>query len=320
MSTVPSARISCRLPAERRPANRTSSAAAQYATPTATSTLASVVLLPCGSSSETPTSDAPAANRNAKPRDIVARSAIAAESSGALGPVTLLVLLAGPAPARVVAADLLVLVHPALFDDRQRLLLVALGLGIADARGRRGSERAGGARATGVLDLARAAGAGCGVVLRRAVAVGALDLHLDVEDHAREVRPDGVHQVAEQLERLVLVGDERVDLGEPAQVDALAQVVHVVQVLAPALVDDLQQQVALQRAHQLVAELGFAPVVEGDRLAGERVGELDAVGMTGQLLLVGGDVGGEDVLQPGREAADVPVLDEVRARVVVDHA
>jgi hypothetical protein len=58
-----------------------------------------------------------------------------------------------------------------------------------------------------------------------------------VEDHPREVRPDGVHQVGEEGERLVLVGDERVDLGEPAQVDALAQVVHVVQVLAPALVD-----------------------------------------------------------------------------------
>ena len=59
----------------------------------------------------------------------------------------------------------------------------------------------------------------------------------------------------EEREGLVLVGDERIDLGEPAQVDALAQVVHVVEVLAPALVDDLQQQVALQRAHELLAEL-----------------------------------------------------------------
>ena len=58
--------------------------------------------------------------------------------------------------------------------------------------------------------------------------------------------------------RLVLVGDERIDLGEPAQVDALAQVVHVVQVLAPVVVDDLQQQVALERAHELLAELLLA--------------------------------------------------------------
>ena len=64
------------------------------------------------------------------------------------------------------------------------------------------------------------------------------------------------------VERLVLVGDDRLDLGEPAQVDALAQVVHVVEVLAPAVVDDLQQQVALERAHQLVAELLLALVVQ----------------------------------------------------------
>ena len=78
-----------------------------------------------------------------------------------------------------------------------------------------------------------------------------------------------VHQVGEERERLVLVGDDRLDLGEPAQVDALAQVVHVVEVLAPAGVDDLQQQVALERAHELVAELLLAPVVEADRVLGE---------------------------------------------------
>src|SRR3954447_15414289 len=99
------------------------------------------------------------------------------------------------------------------------------------------------------------------LVLLRRLAVLALDLDLDVEDHPREVRPDGVHQVGEQLERLVLVGDDRLDLGEPAQVDPLAQVVHVVEVLAPAVVDDLQQQEPLERAHQLVAELRLAPVV-----------------------------------------------------------
>ena len=49
----------------------------------------------------------------------------------------------------------------------------------------------------------------------------------------------------EQREGLVLVRDDRLDLGEAAQVDALAQVVHVVEVLAPALVDELQQQEAL---------------------------------------------------------------------------
>src|SRR5215211_5538208 len=272
--------MSCSAPTGTRAAKRVRKAAVTTASPTATSRLASFVLWLCGSRSDTPTSAAPAANRNARPRDMVARGVPFSpmrrgESNGRpLGAVALLELLARPAPARVVAADLLVLVHPALLDDRHRLLLV-IGLCVADsrARGRRG-EGAGlrGARAARVRDLTGAAGAVGRVVLPRAVAAGALHLDLDVEDHARKVRPDGVHQVAEQLERLVLVGDQRIDLGEPAQVDALAQVVHVVQVLAPALVDDLQQQVALERAHQLVAELGLAPVVQRDRLARERIG------------------------------------------------
>jgi hypothetical protein len=57
-------------------------------------------------------------------------------------------------------------------------------------------------------------------------------------------------------------------------VDALAQVVHVVEVLAPALVDDLQQQVALERAHQLLAELVLALVVELQRVLDEQPLEL----------------------------------------------
>ena len=40
-----------------------------------------------------------------------------------------------------------------------------------------------------------------------------------------------------------------------AQVDALAQVVHVLEVLAPARVDDLEDDEALELAHQLGPEL-----------------------------------------------------------------
>ena len=75
-------------------------------------------------------------------------------------------------------------------------------------------------------------------------------------------------------EALVLVGDEGVDLGEPAEVDALAQVVHLVQVLLPPHVDDLQQDVALERAHQLVPELLLALVVGGEGVLGEHLGDL----------------------------------------------
>ena len=91
--------------------------------------------------------------------------------------------------------------------------------------------------------------------------------------------PDRRHEVLEQREGLVLVGDDRLDLREPAQVDALAQVVHVVEVLAPALIDELQQHEALDRAHELLAELLLALVVEPDGLVVELVDELLAVGV-----------------------------------------
>ena len=49
--------------------------------------------------------------------------------------------------------------------------------------------------------------------------------------------------------------DERILLGHRAQVHALAQVVHVLEVLAPADVDDLEDHEPLELAHQLGAEL-----------------------------------------------------------------
>ena len=53
---------------------------------------------------------------------------------------------------------------------------------------------------------------------------------------------------------LVAVLDERVLLGHAAQVDALAQVVHVLEVLAPADVDDLEHDEALEIAHQALVD------------------------------------------------------------------
>src|SRR6478672_13478022 len=213
--------------------------------------------------------------------------------TGRLRAVALLEFLAGAAPARIVAADLLGRVDPALLDDRERLVGldgVAVGphRGAGATRGLRERARMRGPHAARVRDLAGPGRAAAGsdarprLVLLRRAAVLALHLDLDVEDHPREVRPDGVHQIGEELERLVLVGDDRFDLGEPAQVDALAQVVHVVEVLAPAVVDDLQEQEALQRAHELVAELGLAAVVEPDGVLREAIGEIGAVEVLGR--------------------------------------
>ena len=133
-----------------------------------------------------------------------------------------------------------------------------------------------------------------------------LDRHLDVEDVARELVPDVVHQLREHLEALVLVGHERVDLREPAQVDALAQVVHVVQVLAPAVVDDLEQHEPLERAHQLVAELLLALVVGVDHVGAQLLDQRLAALALGDVVDVVRDR--VDLLELGEQRVEVPVL------------
>src|SRR6476661_2630979 len=99
--------------------------------------------------------------------------------------MALLELLAGAAPAWVIAANLLFLRDAARLDvdGLQELALLAVG-GLAE-RDARGSRREGArlrARAA-ELEIAR----GAATLLRREVlarAVGALDLDLDVEDEA----------------------------------------------------------------------------------------------------------------------------------------
>src|SRR6476661_2346561 len=182
--------------------------------------------------------------------------------------MALLELLAGAAPAWVIAANLLFLRDAARLDvdGLQELALLAVGsLAERDARGSRREGARLRARAA-ELEVARPASTRARRERLRRAAVGALDLDLDVEDEARELLPDRLDQGGEHVEALVLVGDERVLLGEAAEVDALAQVVHVVEVLAPALVDDLEQAEALDLAHELGAELLLALVVCGDRV------------------------------------------------------
>src|SRR5690349_16941205 len=124
--------------------------------------------------------------------------------------MALLELLAGAAPAWVVAADLLALVDVPPLDvhGHRELLVIAVGRGLGDlawhdARSR-GGERArlrlGGPAL--VLEPRRLARAGLrrGELLR--LPVRPLDLDLDVEDVARELLPDRVDQRAEHLEAL----------------------------------------------------------------------------------------------------------------------
>src|SRR5437763_17019782 len=113
--------------------------------------------------------------------------------------MALLEFLARAAPAGVVAADALVLIHVPGLDVRQKLggvlirVFHSLRRDAAGGRGSREGARLIGGRAARVGEVARGAGVaggapGLGLVglarAARAVAVAALDLHLHAEDVA----------------------------------------------------------------------------------------------------------------------------------------
>ena len=88
-----------------------------------------------------------------------------------------------------------------------------------------------------------------------------LHLDLEVEQVADRLLLDGLGHRLEQLVALALVLHERVALGHGPQADALLQVVHLVEVLAPLAVEHRQHDPALELAHGLGAERLLAPVV-----------------------------------------------------------
>src|SRR5438067_9074097 len=263
----------------------------------------------------------PASVRCCMPKHLIARRA---RARGRLGAVALLELLAAPAPAGLVAPHLVFLVDHPLLDDRQgldRFTFVVERLGPhAGCRGGRpqrpGAGRALTARVGHAPGAGRVAGGGEGGD-GGAAAVLVLDVDLDVEDHPRVVGPDAVHEVAEQREGFVLVRHERVDLGEASQVYALAQVVHVEEMLAPALVDDLQQQEALERAHELLAERLFASPIELERRLDDAFSEHVVIERAAVEILVA-EVDREELAESGEQPVEVPVLDKVAGRVLLD--
>ena len=81
---------------------------------------------------------------------------------------------------------------------------------------------------------------------------------LDVHHVAHEVLGDALHHRPEHLVALALPLGQRVLLAHRPEVDALLEVVHLLEVLAPALVDDAQHHLALDLAHDPLAELLLA--------------------------------------------------------------
>ena len=138
---------------------------------------------------------------------------------------------------------------------------------------------------------------------------------------------DGAFHLLEHVERLDLVLSERIALTVGAQVDALAQHVHVVEMLHPLAVDDAQHDDLLELAHVLLAEEQLALVVALERDALERLLEAVAAHLR-ELLLLEFALRRVDLLGVLDEAVERPflrvellvrVLIHLRLDNVVDH-
>src|SRR6266511_2439236 len=105
----------------------------------------------------------------------------------------------------------------------------------------------------------------------RLLGLGGLELRVEQREH--DLPADLRAELLEHDVALVAILHERVLLRHRAQVDALAEVVHRVEVLAPPLVDDLEDHEALELAHQLGAELLLLRLVLVPRILLELLGE-----------------------------------------------
>src|SRR5688500_12662794 len=186
-------------------------------------------------------------------------------AGSALRAVTLLELLARAAGARVVAPDAVEVGGDALSrrDRRRRTPRPARRGARAQRAGARGGRCAAAARGA---DRVRA---GDRIVLvrepavpaavrarRRRFEVGLLGpVDLDTKQVADDLVLDDRSELLEHLVALGAVLRERILLRHGAQVDPVAHVLHGLEVLAPAQVDDLQDEVALDLAHELGAVL-----------------------------------------------------------------
>src|SRR5690606_10555068 len=93
--------------------------------------------------------------------------------------------------------------------------------------------------------------------------LGLVDLDLQVEEEADRFLLDLAHHGLVHRVSLALVLDQRVALRHGTQADAVLEVVHLVEVVSPAAVDDLQHNAALELAHRLGSE-GLLALAVGD--------------------------------------------------------
>src|SRR6185437_10608323 len=140
-----------------------------------------------------------------------------------------------------------------------------------------------------------------------------LDLELQVEEVPDRLFLNAVHHGVEHVVALPLVLDQRVALRHRPQADALAEVVHLVQVLAPLAVEDRQDDAPLDLAHDLRREFGLTAVVGFLRVLLHHLGEqvrgqaaLLAPGFVDHRLGLQRDR--EELLERPPELVEVPFL------------
>src|SRR6478735_909527 len=166
------------------------------------------------------------------------RGGLRLRSDRSYGAVAFLVLFTTTAGTRIISPDFgLIAAH--------RFGLIRSAIAVAAARGARlgatarfdraprlSLGRRGRRRATAALSARRRRG--------RSSRFIALDLH--VEELLADVAADAAHHLAEDHEAFLLVLLLRILLAVAAQTDALAQRLHRLEVLDPALVDLLQEK------------------------------------------------------------------------------
>ena len=152
--------------------------------------------------------------------------------------------------------------------------------------------------------------------------LGALHLHVERRENGDRIELDALEHRGEQLEGLALVLVAIVLLRIAAQMDALAQVVHGAEMLAPLLVEHLEHDVLLDVPHDGLADalhLGVVHGVDGadDAAAQRRFLELGLV--LEPLHRV--DLRGEALGDGRRQAFEVPLLvADVRRQMLVEDA
>lgn len=124
------------------------------------------------------------------------------------------------------------------------------------------------------------------------------------EEVVEDLVPDVAHEGGEELVSFRLVFDERILLGELAEVHAIAEGVHVIEVFLPEAVDGIEEDVALESLEGFgVFRVGFQ-LVGGFDLLGDPRGV--AVGIAGfQRSGFLGEAQRESQVQPLEEALEV---------------